>query len=43
VMSVRLRVINYFDAAAALLLGYDNFWVLDYSREKLFRWVRGEL
>jgi glycosyltransferase involved in cell wall biosynthesis len=42
-MSWRLLVINYFNAAGALVVGYRNFWRLDEQRESVTRAVRGML
>jgi len=42
-MGWRLQVINYFNAAGALVVGYENFWRLDEQRENVTRAVRGLL
>lgn len=39
-MTWRLILINYLDALAALVVGYDNFPGWEKGREHFFRWVR---
>jgi len=40
-MTWRLRMINYFNAVGALIIGYERFPSLDKKREKVTRWLRG--
>ena len=39
-MTWKIRVVNYFNAVGALIVGYKRFHLLDETRQKASRWLR---